>query len=212
MSFGTYARRVRDRDLPHRLRYGALRCAVNRYGPVGFRATWSYLSTLGDLRSDEAALLRALDVLEVSRAAWLAETADFAARRRAEKARHRRSPTAADRLRHTGRRWPGPDQEVVTRYVVGFFWAEYVAVEYPETPAGLAEELAVLDAAIAGRVAAYLSGGVVDRVVLIACLRDLERGLGILAAPPMDYWAVRYFWRLRTLGELVVGVGRGAPR
>jgi hypothetical protein len=211
MSFGTYARRVRDRDLPHRLRHAALRGAVNRYGPVGFRATWSYLSTLGDLRSDGAALLRALVVLEASRAAWLAETADFAARRRADKARHRRSPTAAERLRHTGLRWPGPDQDTVTRPAVGVIWAEYVAVEYPETPPGLAEELAVLDAAVAGRVAAYLSGGVVDRAVLVACLRDLERGLAVLGAPPVDYWAHRYFSRLRVLGELVVGVDRG-PR
>ncbi|MEV0382581.1 hypothetical protein [Nonomuraea sp. NPDC050643] len=51
-------------------------------------------------------MLRALDVLETSRSAWRAEMDDFAARRRVEKRRHRRSLIKADRLRFHDLRWP----------------------------------------------------------------------------------------------------------
>ncbi|MBA9005354.1 hypothetical protein [Thermomonospora cellulosilytica] len=50
---------MRDRALPYGRRYTSLRCAVGCYRPLGFNATWSYLSTAGALRSDEKALLRA---------------------------------------------------------------------------------------------------------------------------------------------------------
>ncbi|MER7497170.1 hypothetical protein ABT033_31795 [Streptomyces pharetrae] len=100
MSFGTYARKVRERRLPLTRRHTALRCAVGLYCPLGFDATWAYLAATAcpapDLRRDPAALLRALATLEESRAAHLAETADFAARRRAEKAAGRRTPRASD--------------------------------------------------------------------------------------------------------------------
>lgn len=59
MSFHPYAQAVRDRALPYGRRYTSLRCAVGCYRPLGFNATWSYLSTAGALRSDEKALLRA---------------------------------------------------------------------------------------------------------------------------------------------------------
>ncbi|MFD2356156.1 hypothetical protein ACFSTC_53115 [Nonomuraea ferruginea] len=87
MGFGTYARRVRDRDLPFGRRFRALRAAVSCYHPIGFNATWSYLTTAGNLRRDELALIRALDMLELSRNAWLAEIDAFADRRRLEKAK-----------------------------------------------------------------------------------------------------------------------------
>lgn len=68
MSFGTYARRVRDSGLPYGARYRALRCAATRYMPLGFHATWAFITgKAGNVRADEAALLRALEVLEDSR-------------------------------------------------------------------------------------------------------------------------------------------------
>ncbi|MFJ8657892.1 hypothetical protein [Streptomyces sp. NPDC093795] len=110
MSFGTYARRVRDERLPTARRYTALRCAVGQYCPLGFHATWTYLAMTAvpspDLRRDAAALLRALDTLEASRAVRRAEVASFAARRRVEKAAGRRirvgGPVAASWRPH----WP----------------------------------------------------------------------------------------------------------
>ncbi|AWS41653.1 hypothetical protein [Streptosporangium sp. 'caverna'] len=86
MSFGTYARRVRDQALPYGRRYTSLRCAVGHYKPLGFNATWNHItSRAGQVRTDEAALLRALDILETSREARLAEMAAFALRRKAER-------------------------------------------------------------------------------------------------------------------------------
>ncbi|MFV2177699.1 hypothetical protein ACFHW2_15000 [Actinomadura sp. LOL_016] len=111
MSFGTYARRVRDESLPPRDRHAALRCAVERYCPLGFNATWAYVTAvarpLPDVRRDVPALLGALDVLEASRAVRLAESAAFAAARRVEKAAGRRSPRAADLAAFAVPRWPG---------------------------------------------------------------------------------------------------------
>ncbi|MBE1531639.1 hypothetical protein [Actinomadura algeriensis] len=111
MSFGTYARRVRDEALDPRARHMALRCAVGRYGPLGFNATWAYVTAvarpLPDVRRDVPALVRALDVLEASRSVRLAEEAAFAAARRAEKAAGRRTPRAADAAALAGPRWPG---------------------------------------------------------------------------------------------------------
>ena len=61
MSFGNFARQVRDPALPHRRRVAALRSCVQLYRPIGFEATLSFLHTkAGPFRTDEAALLRAL--------------------------------------------------------------------------------------------------------------------------------------------------------
>ncbi|MFD7813600.1 hypothetical protein ACFV6E_11725 [Streptomyces sp. NPDC059785] len=101
---------MRDERLPLLRRHAALRCAVGRYCPLGFNATWAYLTaTAGpapDLRRDPAALLRALDMLEESRAVHLTEVAEFAARRHLEKAAGRRSPHPSDTAALRGPRWP----------------------------------------------------------------------------------------------------------
>ncbi|MEU8528467.1 MULTISPECIES: hypothetical protein [Streptomyces] len=111
MGFGTYARTVRDERLPSARRHSALRCAVGLYRPLGFHATWAYLAATAvpapDMRRDTGALLRALDVLEASRAVRLREVAAFAERRRGEKAAGRRTPRAADTAPFRGPRWPG---------------------------------------------------------------------------------------------------------
>lgn len=109
MSFSVYARRVRDRTLPHAHRRSALRSAVVLFKPFGFRATWSYLGTVGDLDRDGDALLRALEKLESSRDAGIAERAAFAERRREEKRiLHRQRPSAADTEFFGGPVGPGP--------------------------------------------------------------------------------------------------------
>lgn len=97
MGFRTYARRVRDEQLPLARRHTSLRCAVGQYCPLGFNATWAYLAATArpspDLRKDPAALLRALETLEASRAVRLNEVDAFAVRRHAEKAVEPTHPT-----------------------------------------------------------------------------------------------------------------------
>ncbi|MET9728279.1 hypothetical protein [Streptomyces zaomyceticus] len=110
MSFGTYARRVRDVGAPAARRHTALRRAVSEYCPLGFHATWAYVSATAlpspDLRRDSTALLRALDILEASRAVRIAEGASSAARRRAEKAAGLRTPRGAPVTRVWRPHWP----------------------------------------------------------------------------------------------------------
>jgi hypothetical protein len=208
MSFGIYARRVRDRDLPYRARYRALRCAVGRYCPIGFNATWSYLSTVGDMNADEEALIRALDILEASRNVWLAEIKAFAARRRAEKRRHRRSPTTADRLYLYGCRWPGSDGHEAMLHEISRLWAEHLCEPFPETPAETMGDLVYLDSTIAGCVSTYLSNDGETRPehrdVLLTCLAELRGHLPQLGYPSTYYTAFRYFRRLHKLSELVI--------
>jgi hypothetical protein len=209
VSFGTYARRVRDRDLSYAMRYCALRCAVSRYCPIGFHATWSFLSTVGNLKRDEEALLRALDVLETSRAAWLAEVEAFGARRRAEKQqRQQRTPSAADRLRLRGCRWPGPHGHAAVLLTVRDLWTAHLAEPFPDTPPGTKGDFVYLDSTIAGCVSTYLgAGGEVDRGrrrVLVACLGLLDDQLPLVGFSKDHYMAFRYFRRLRKLAMLVV--------
>ncbi|MFG3422558.1 hypothetical protein ACIBTZ_24760 [Micromonospora sp. NPDC049460] len=45
MSFGAYARQVRDPALPHRRRVSALWSCVQLYRPIGLHATLSFLGT-----------------------------------------------------------------------------------------------------------------------------------------------------------------------
>ncbi|RLP95869.1 hypothetical protein [Micromonospora sp. CV4] len=93
MSFGTYARKVRDHSLPYGRRINALAGCIERYQPIGFLATFGYLEQVaGPLRRDETALLRALDALGSSRDLWLVELSAYAERRREAKLLGRRSP------------------------------------------------------------------------------------------------------------------------
>lgn len=93
MSFGTYARKVRDRSLPYGRRVSALRSCVQLYRPIGFHATLGFLEEMaGPYQQDEDALLRALDALAASRAGWHADMRDYARRRRQAKQRGQRVP------------------------------------------------------------------------------------------------------------------------
>jgi hypothetical protein len=93
MSFSAYARHVRDPAVPYRRRVSALRSCVQLYRPIGFHATLSFLEELaGPFQHQEAALLRALDALDASRAGRRAEICRYAQARSAAKRRGQRSP------------------------------------------------------------------------------------------------------------------------
>ncbi|MFI5732161.1 hypothetical protein ACIA49_18700 [Kribbella sp. NPDC051587] len=110
MGYGVQIRKALDGTLPMGLRYLSLRQAVCDYCPLGFTATWAYVTAEarpdGDFRYDEAAFARAVMIIQASRAVWLTEMREFAARRTAEKRNGQRRPGRADQaLFHA--RWPG---------------------------------------------------------------------------------------------------------
>ncbi|MEU0880628.1 hypothetical protein ABZ345_18650 [Lentzea sp. NPDC005914] len=86
MSFACCARKVLDTSLPLNRRVSALRSCVQSYHPIGFEATFSFLSSAaGSFANDPAALPRALELLTTSRAAWLAELRAYGVLRRRAK-------------------------------------------------------------------------------------------------------------------------------
>jgi hypothetical protein len=109
VSFGTYARQVRNPALPYTRRVSALRSCVQLYRPIGFQATLSFLAEVaGPFQRDEAALLRALDALTTSRAGWLAEVCQYAETRRRAKRLGQRTPRPTDpNPNHFLGRWYG---------------------------------------------------------------------------------------------------------
>jgi hypothetical protein len=112
MSFGTFARKVRDSSLPYGRRVSALGSCVQLYRPIGFQATLSFLEVqAGPFSRDEAALLRAIDVLEGSRALWQAELRVYADLRRRAKLEGQRAPRPDDMNPNTPAHWYGARQE-----------------------------------------------------------------------------------------------------
>ncbi|MFF2521830.1 hypothetical protein [Streptomyces liangshanensis] len=111
MGFRGFARVVRDAREPLVRRHAALRCAVGCFSPLGFHATWAYVTTVAspspDPRRDPVGLVRALEVLEAGRAVHLSRVAEFAVRRRTEKTHGRRTPRTGDTGRPPGPHWPG---------------------------------------------------------------------------------------------------------
>ncbi|MGN9821767.1 hypothetical protein ACTMUQ_41525 [Streptomyces sp. SD11] len=208
MSFAGYAKRIRDRGLPHGRRYTALRCAAGQYCPLGFNATWSYLSTAGSLRHDEAALLRALDMLELSRNVWLTELEAFADRRRAEKRQNRRRPSAAELRYVHGWRWPGPEGHHAMFREIELLWAAHVEIPFPEVPHADKPDLVYLDSSIAGCISTYLgnggSPGLGHRDILLNCLPEVDRQGAQLGYPTAFTQAFAYFRRLGKAAELVI--------
>jgi hypothetical protein len=79
---------------------------VQLYRPLGFEATLSFVeSQAGKFQRDEAALLRALDVVEASRAAWHVELHAYATRRQEAKQHGQRSPRPGDTNPNFQARW-----------------------------------------------------------------------------------------------------------
>jgi hypothetical protein len=121
MSFGNFARKVRDPALPHQRRVSALRSCVQLYRPIGFEATLSFLQAkAGPFRTDETALLRALAMLEASRSAWQDAKQTYAAARREAKQRGQRSPHPNDINPYTPMHWYGARREAALHTVS--FW------------------------------------------------------------------------------------------
>jgi hypothetical protein len=207
MSFRVYARRVRDRDVPFGMRYRALREAVGCYCPLGFHGTWSYLSTAGDLRNDESALLHALQKLEASRAVWIREMESFAGRRRDEKARHRRVPQQAEAAYLFGRRWPGPGGKQAVLGEVQRLWTAHSRDPFPDVPAGDKAGLADLDMWLAGCVSTYLAhNGDLDsgrQDTVAKGIPQLRRHVARLGYPSTFPTAYQYFRLLLKMTELV---------
>jgi hypothetical protein len=97
MSFGNYARKVRDQSLPYGRRVTALACGVQMYRPLGFRATFAFVTDRnGRFRYDGNVLVQAMDRLEASRALWVAEVAAYAELRVAAKQDGNRRPGKAE--------------------------------------------------------------------------------------------------------------------
>jgi hypothetical protein len=110
------------------------------------------------VRTDEADLLRALDILETSREARLAEMATFALRRTAEKSDRRTVSADEYRYRH-GWRWPGPDAHEAMHRTVEVLWAQHERLPFPEVPPADKADLVMLDSTIAGCIWTYLRRG-----------------------------------------------------
>ncbi|MEU1816838.1 hypothetical protein ABZ543_16790 [Streptomyces roseifaciens] len=207
MSFSVHAKRVRDRSLPLVQRHRALRDVVGLYCPLGFHGTWAHLSTAGDLRNDEGALLRALEMLEASRAVWIRETETFAEHRREEKARHRRTPPRAQVRYVYGPRWPGPQGKRVMLGEVRRLWTDFARAPFPDIPREDKSVLAELDTWLAGCISTYLSNdGSLDahrRRLVTEGVPELRRHLSRLGYPSNFPEAFRYFHALLKMTELV---------
>ncbi|RSM74282.1 hypothetical protein DMB66_02430 [Actinoplanes sp. ATCC 53533] len=93
MSYGTFARQVRDSSLPDGVRLAAFKGCLERYCPIGYEASFRYLKlSVGPFERDPDALLRALVMLTASRDLWLVAQAAYAENRRTAKRSGRRTP------------------------------------------------------------------------------------------------------------------------
>lgn len=120
MSFGTYARKVTDGSLPYGQRINALAGCVQLYRPLGYLATFDYLNHVaGTFRRDETALLRALEMLTVSRELWLAELDAYATRRRRAKRLGQRTPPSSDTNPNSPVCWYGDSRRAAT-FTLGY--------------------------------------------------------------------------------------------
>jgi hypothetical protein len=94
VSFAADARKVKNPELPYLRRLSAFHSCVQRYKPLGFVTTLSFLEQLaGRYRDDEESLLRALTMLVDSRDQWKQAVVEYAAMRRTAKARGERTPS-----------------------------------------------------------------------------------------------------------------------
>ncbi|MFB9661811.1 GNAT family N-acetyltransferase [Glycomyces mayteni] len=198
MTFQTRARRVRNPDLPMGQRYTALRCALEEYRQIGFHASWAFLTgTDGRAELDAETLVRALDRLEASRNARIAENAVFARRRAEAKRAGRREPEAEEARYRRGRRWPGPDALEASRFAVAFEWRRIGP--------GARDRLAPLHRHLEQVVAAFLDGPFdrAERQLLaqmsgdLAAIRRELHDLG-LRSPALNAWRVQEIISLDT--------------
>jgi len=121
MSFARSARAVLDTSLPLNRRVNGLKACVQRYHPIGFAASLSFLETMaGDYASDPDALPGALDFLTASYVAWQAELRAYGLARRRAKLLGHRVPHPAAPNPNKPLHWYGAPREAALHAV--WFW------------------------------------------------------------------------------------------
>lgn len=116
MGFNERAGRVRYRPLAHGKRVAALCSCVRLFHPIGHRATLNFLAEVaGPYQRNEAALLRALEVLEASRAAWHAEDDAYQTQRKRQKRLNQAKPPNDPPLNRMSGHWYSADPKVSRR-------------------------------------------------------------------------------------------------
>jgi hypothetical protein len=216
MSFGTYARKVRNAALPYGRRVSALRSCVQLYRPIGFHASLSFLEEIaGPFQRDEASLLRALDALTASRAGWQADVRQYAAMRRQAKRRGQRSPRPKDpNPSKSPGHWYGATRQAALHALK--FWRRGRLPALLEPPDQLTENL---NSCV---VASLDSGGPLtpeQRRMLTDCVAELQRP-DLYGSDPVAYFRARDLLTVARLAETAAdGAGmtvhrgqRGASR
>ncbi|MFJ6855954.1 hypothetical protein ACIQM3_36395 [Streptomyces sp. NPDC091271] len=200
MGFTNFARKVRDPSLPYGHRVVSLRSCVQLYRPIGFGATVSYLAhKAGPFREDEDALLRALGVIEASRAAWQVELRAYAAERAEAKRRGLRAPRARERNPNSPEYWYGARREAAL-HAVGHWRVRLRS-------AGLTDELSrTVDLCAADCLKAEGTPGERERARLAACTLELERRM----EPPAYRVDAATYFRHRDLLRVVRLIGMAA--
>lgn len=116
MGFSQRAHIVRNGGLAYEHRVAALHTCVSLYHPIGHRATLSFLAEVaGPYPRHERALLRALEALEVSHAAWRAEVTAYANERARQKQLGRRLPPYSQPPNRMGGHWYAADPDMSRR-------------------------------------------------------------------------------------------------
>ncbi|GAA0622254.1 hypothetical protein HPO96_28455 [Kribbella sandramycini] len=178
MGYGGLIRVALDDTASPGRRYCSLRQAVGYYCPLGYHATWAYVTAEarpdGQFGYDVAAMTRAVTIMQRSRAFWLAELRLFDERRTAEKRVGRRRPRAAETRALRAIRWPGGPNRLGLLAAVSAVHREFSRQYVPDE---LAEPHARLEACAATyiRRLGYLAP---------AERHDLLRALESLPTPP----------------------------
>lgn len=188
MSFGNFARKVRDPTLPHGYRVTALRSCVQLYRPIGFHATLGFLEAqTGPFQHDERALLDALELIESSRAARQAEVHDYAARRRQAKQRGERTPRTGETNPYLRAHWYGAPQEGALFALR--FWRRRRSVPFSPPDHVARELIRCVDVCLES--SGHLTPE--DHRLLAACIDQLQQRIrgGLYLDDPMAYFRTR---------------------
>ncbi|WP_191305771.1 hypothetical protein [Lentzea cavernae] len=111
-------RKVLDDSLPLGRRVTALCYCLERYSPIGFHASLSFLRVVaGDFTRDPAALPSAMELLNSSYAAWQAELRAYGVLRRHAKRLGHRSPHPSAPNPNQPSHWYGAPREAALHAV-----------------------------------------------------------------------------------------------
>jgi hypothetical protein len=204
VSFGTYARKVRDPALPFARRVSALRSCVQLYRPIGFNSSLSFLEEIaGRYRSDEAALLRALNALVASRAQWHVVVEAYAHKRRLAKRRGQRSPRPGDFNPNSLDRWHG-DAQRAALHVMRKEQAELGRLAQATSPGSVEAALSeLLDASLTAQ--GQLSPDQCDVLSAITASLDARPTQNLWHDDQAAYFHVRRLLHLAKLMDTALG-------